>query len=156
MLSMIRTPFAAHVARFVKDESGFVTVDYVFMTASVMATTLAVISTLSQGVEGISSTIVEELSSSEIVFMSHNFGRDRETALREGPRDFFSANAMGNRYNIFSDPAQRTEAQVRNAHRTWSRRMNDVAYSQPGRAADMVRILDQALEVRDIEPHTNI
>lgn len=150
------TPLITRLAHFAQSEDGAVAADYIFMTASVTAAGFAVVTTLSQGVEGISGEIMAELSNSDLVFMSQNFGRDRATVLMEGPRAFFSPNAMRTRYNVFSDPGQRNDAQVRNAHRTWARRLDDPAYSQPDRATDMVLILEQSLEVRDLQPHTNI
>lgn len=148
--------FPAPIARFLKDESGAVAADYIFMTSAVTAAGFAVLTSLSGGIEDLSGELMSELSNNDLVFMSQHFGRDRVTVLMEGPRERFSPNGMRNRYNIFSDPARRTDAQVRNAHRTWSRRLNDPAYSQPDRAADMVRILDMSLEVRNLEPHNNI
>lgn len=149
-------PLAARVVQYAKDESGAVAADYIFMTASVTAAGFAVITTLSQGVDDISMDIMTELSESEVIFMSQHFGRDRVTVLMEGPRERFSANGMRNRYNIFSDPGQRTDAQVRNAHRTWARRIDNPAYSDQARATDMVRILEFSLDARDLEPHDNI
>lgn len=149
-------PIATRLAQYLRDENGAVTVDYVFMTAAVVGAAFATITALSGGLEDISNEIVSELTDSELIFMTQNFGRDRRTVLMEGTREFFSANAMGSRYDIWSDPERKTDTQVRNAHRTWSRRMADPAYSQPARAADLVRILEFSLDARHLEPHDNI
>jgi len=150
------TYLGSQFTAFLHDESGAVTADYVFMTAAVCAAGVAVLNTASQGIDGLSSELISEIEAADIVFASQHFGRDRLTVLLDGPRSYFSENAMRTRYNRFADPDQRTDAQVRNAHRTWVRRTRDASYSQPDRAEDMVRILDMALEARRLEPHTNI
>lgn len=144
------------IIRFLKDENGAVAADYIFMTSAVTAAGFAALTSVSGGIEDLSANIMAELSSSEIIFMSENFGRDRRTVLAEGPNAFFSPSAVTSRYDIWSDPVQKTEAQLRNSHRTWARRLNDPAYSQPDRAADLVRILEMAMDERGVEPHTNI
>lgn len=156
MMTFERFPLAPQITHFVKDESGIVAADYIFMTASAVATCLSMVSTLTQGTDSLSAGFVNELTNGEIVFMSQNFGRDRATVLMEGNHQFFSANAVMTRYEIWSDPEQKTDEQLRNAHRTWTRRLNDPAYSQPGRAADLVRIFDMAMDARNVEPHDNI
>lgn len=153
---LTRFPHAAPVALFLQDESGAVAADYIFMTAAVTAAGFAVLTTLSDGIDGLSNDIASELETSEIIFMSQNFGRDRAAVLGDGPHEFFSEDGVLLRYDIWSDPDQKTDAQLRNTHRTWSRRVNDPAYSQPGRAADLVRILEMAMDARSVDPHTNI
>jgi hypothetical protein len=51
------------------------------------------------------------------------------------------------------DPAQRTNAQLRNAHRTWARRVAEGTYVDPDLAADMRAITAAALRLRGLSPH---
>lgn len=51
------------------------------------------------------------------------------------------------------DPAQRTNAQLRNAHRTWARRVAEGTYVDPDLAADMREITATALRLRGLSPH---
>lgn len=144
------------VIRFLRDERGAVAADYIFMTAAVTAAGFAVLTTLSDGLDGLTNDLASELQTSEIIFMSQNFGLDRAGVLAAGPHEFFSTDGVLLRYDIWSDPSRKTDAQLRNSHRTWARRLADPAYSQPGRAADLVRIMEMAMDVRDVDPHTNI
>lgn len=52
-----------------------------------------------------------------------------------------------------ADSGQHTAAQLRNAHRTWARRVAQGTYADPDLAADMLAITTQALELRGIRPH---
>ncbi|MEM7722337.1 MAG: hypothetical protein AAF376_08180 [Pseudomonadota bacterium] len=126
------------------------------MSAATLGVGLAVIATVSRGPEDLSVGLVAQLTGSDIVFRSQNFGRDRLEALQHGPMERLSETRVTVLWERFSDPAQRTDAQVRNAHRTWSRRANNPSYDQPDRARDMTRILDNALDYRGLEPHNNI
>lgn len=152
----MRQTLKSRVGAFAADETGAITTDFVVMTAAIMGIGMAAMMVISGGVEDLSGDITNDLASNDAIFRSGYFGRDRLTVLLEGPRDYVSETTMRNRYTLFSDPSLRTDAQVRNAHRTWSRRLADPAYSNPGNAADWVRILDQALDVRDLEPHDDI
>ena len=147
---------SAPIVRFIADESGAVAADYIFMTAAVTSAGFAVLTTLSGGLDGLSTDIASNLETSEVIFMSQNFGRGRAEALVAGPNEFFSDDGILLRYDIWSDPSRKTDAQLRNAHRTWTRRLNDPAYSQPERASDLVRIFEMAMDARDVDPHTNI
>jgi hypothetical protein len=51
------------------------------------------------------------------------------------------------------DPAERTNAQLRNAHRTWARRVAEGTYVDPDLAADMRAITEAALRLRGLNPH---
>jgi hypothetical protein len=141
---------------FAFGESGAVATDWAFMTAASLGCALAVITTVSRGPEDLSLSLVEQLTEGEITYRSFNFGRNRLEVLLEGPIETFSDQQVQIRYDRFTDAAQRTEAQVRNAHRTWMRRLEDPTYSNPGRARDMVRILEAAMDLRSITPHDNI
>lgn len=68
----------------------------------------------------------------------------------------FDASTVERRLALFSDPAEFTDAQLRNAHRTWSRRAADRSYGQRGLASDMALIVGAAMELRGVEPHSDI
>lgn len=51
------------------------------------------------------------------------------------------------------DPAQRSDAQLRNAHRIWVQRAADARYDDPVLARDMVAIIAKALAMRGVAPH---
>lgn len=54
------------------------------------------------------------------------------------------------------DPSQRTNAQLRNAHRTWARRVAERNYNDLDLAADMLAIAEAALRLRGLSPHSDI
>lgn len=141
---------------FALDDCGAVTVDYVFMTSAVAAVGIAVLQTLSQGVSVTTTDIAAQLTEADIIFASLNFGRDRATVLAEGELFFYTPAQILSRFALFSDPAERTDTQVRNQHRTWVRRIDDPEWTNQGQARDMVRMLEFALEVRELEPHSDI
>ncbi len=111
---------------------------------------------VSSGPENLADGLVAQLEDSDILFRGQNFGRDRlEVLLAQGMEDFTDSQATV-RYERFANPVERTDAQVRNAHRTWSRRVGDATYDNQPRARDMVRILEMAMDLREIDPHDDI
>ena len=60
------------------------------------------------------------------------------------------------RFERYMDPGERTDAQLRNAHRTWARRAADPYYDDPDVAADMFKIIDTAMQLRRVRPHADI
>lgn len=147
---------AQHLTHFVTSDRGAVTVSRIFSGAMVIFLGLGIVVYAGFGVDASARVEPTPRELAEQAFREANAGRDRATVLAEGPRQFFSSEAMRRRYEAFSNTRQTTDDDVRNAHRTWMRRVADHAYSQPGRAADMVLILENALEVRGLEPHRNI
>lgn len=144
------------VRAFARDESGAVATDWAFMTASAMGVTIALISSLNPVTGDVTLGLVTQLTETDFSFRSRNFGQDRQTVLLNETFEDFNNTQVAQRYERFSDPNQRTDAQVRNAHRNWSRRTADPTYQNPGRARDMVTILDMAMDARGIEPHDDI
>lgn len=147
---------AGRLRAFLRDDAGAVTTDWAFMTAASLGCALAMITTMSRGPEDLSLSLVAQLTDGDITYRSFNFGRDRLEVLLDGPIESLSDQQVQIRYDRFADATQRTDAQVRNAHRTWSRRLTDPTYSDPARARDMVRILEAAMDLRDIDPHDDI
>ncbi len=148
--------FLRRLQGFAADESGAVAADWAFLTASLSGMAVAVVTSVSTGTQDLSGDLMTRLNGAEIIFASRNFGRDRlEVLLQEGMENLSDSQTTV-RYTRFSDPGERTDAQVRNAHRTWSRRAADYTYSNQPRARDMVRILESAMDLRGIEPHDDI
>lgn len=65
----------------------------------------------------------------------------------------FSAMQVEARLATYLDPTERTTAQLRNAHRTWSARLGDPAYGDQALANDMVLIIERAMHIRGVAPH---
>jgi hypothetical protein len=57
------------------------------------------------------------------------------------------------RLERYADPGERTDAQLRNAHRTWARRVAEGSYTDLDLAADMAAITEAALRLRGLRPH---
>lgn len=68
----------------------------------------------------------------------------------------FSASQTRVRLQTYIDPTDRTDAQLRNAHRTWAERVGDARYSDPALANDMFRIIDHAMRIRGVTPHPGL
>jgi Flp pilus assembly pilin Flp len=121
-----RTPFGLAGA-FVRDETGAVTVDWTVMTAGLVGLGLATMSLVSGGIENLSGDTAAAMADRDIIYESQNFGRDRAAVLRAGDWQHYNGNQMANMFNNWSDPEFRTDAQLRNSHRTWTNRANDPA-----------------------------
>jgi len=79
-----------------------------------------------------------------------------EVALAEltgGEIRQFSELEVRQRLDTYLSPTERTDAQLRNAHRTWSERVSDPAYRDPDLAHDMFAIIERALRIRGVQPH---
>lgn len=76
--------------------------------------------------------------------------------LTSGQVQTFDPRTVERRFALFADPTEFTDAQLRNAHRTWSRRAADRSYGQRDLAADMVVITEAAMELRGVRPHSDI
>ncbi|NKX43391.1 hypothetical protein [Roseicyclus persicicus] len=76
--------------------------------------------------------------------------------LMEGGIRQFNATQVQVRLERYLNPAERTDAQLRNAHRTWARRAGDRSYGEPDLAHDMFAIIDAALRLRGVQPHDDI
>jgi hypothetical protein len=76
--------------------------------------------------------------------------------LTDGRIRQFTPMQVQERLDRYLDRAERTDAQLRNAHRIWARRINDPDYSDPDLAADMFAIIDTALRLRGVRPHSDI
>lgn len=145
-------PAARFLTRFATSQKGTAPVMRVFAGAVVIFLGISIVLiTTSDPQEAEPVEVAQTFDDS--AFRAANRGRDRATVLAEGPRGYFSAAEIRRRYETFSDPAQTTDHELRDAHRRWARRVADPAYSQPGRARDMVLLLEHAMELRGLEPH---
>lgn len=68
----------------------------------------------------------------------------------------FSPAQVRQRLDTYLDPIERTDSQLRNAHRTWSQRTSDPRYGDPELANDMFAIIDRAMQIRGVTPHSDI
>ncbi|QXT40688.1 hypothetical protein [Gymnodinialimonas ceratoperidinii] len=148
----MRDPSPSFLTRFATREHGTAPVFGVFVGAVVIFLGISIVL--------IATSDPEEAEPEEVVqvfddaeFRAANRGRDRATVLAEGPRGYYSAAEIRRRYEIFSNPDEITDRELRDAHRRWARRVADPAYSQPGRARDMVLLLEHAMAFRGLEPH---
>lgn len=76
--------------------------------------------------------------------------------LTSGEVRTFDARTVERRLALFTDPTEFTDAQLRNAHRTWSRRVENRSYPQRELAQDMVVITEAAMDLRGVRPHDDI
>ena len=76
--------------------------------------------------------------------------------LLSGEIQQFSASQTRVRLNTYLDPTDRTDAQLRNAHRTWAQRVGDPRYGDQALANDMFRIIDHAMRIRGVRPHPGL
>lgn len=156
MLTVSHSPYTkvfARLAHFATDERGTVALNRIFAGLVVFALATTVTAMLVFGSDTPPPEPPNRLEQQEAAFRAAHGGLDRGMVLADGPRNFFTREGMRTRYDLFSNPNNRTDTEVRDAHRTWVRRAADHAYSQPGRALDMVLILEQALIARGLEPH---
>ncbi|MBF9058951.1 hypothetical protein HKCCSP123_07110 [Rhodobacterales bacterium HKCCSP123] len=72
--------------------------------------------------------------------------------LTGGQVQTFDPPTVERRLALFADPTEFTDAQLRNAHRTWSRRAADGSYGDRELAADMAVIIEAAMELRGVSP----
>lgn len=149
----MKNPLHHRLQRFATDDSGTIAVTRMFVIAAALSVGMIVVGVFAFGAGAAPEEGPSPQAAAEAAFRAANYGRDRATVLSEGPRDYFSPTEMRARYTIYSDPSQTDDEELRSAHRTWVRRSNDHAYSQPRRAADMVLILEQALAARALPPH---
>lgn len=148
-----QTTFATAQA-FLRDESGAITVDWTVMTAGLVGLGLATMSLVSGGIEDLSGDTAAAMADRDIIYESQNFGRDRATVLREGDWQHYTGNQMAGMFNNWSDPEFRTDAQLRNSHRVWSRRAADPnLWANTGQAEDLQAMLGAALDERGLDPH---
>jgi hypothetical protein len=68
----------------------------------------------------------------------------------------FTSVQVRQRLATYLDTRERTDAQLRNAHRNWARRAADPTYQDPDLAHDMNAIISAAMELRGVRPHTDI
>ncbi|WP_439140462.1 hypothetical protein [Roseicyclus sp.] len=73
--------------------------------------------------------------------------------LMQRPIQSFNETQIRVRLMRHLDASQRTNAQLRNAHRVWARRVTDMRYSDPVMARDMEAITATALALRGLRPH---
>lgn len=78
------------------------------------------------------------------------------TELLDGQIRQFSAAQVRMRLATYLDPSERTASQLRNAHRIWARRVGDRDYSDPDLAADMLAIIERAMQLRGVRPHPGL
>jgi len=82
-----------------------------------------------------------------------------ETALADltaGEMRQFTDLQVSQRLDTYLSPTERTDAQIRNAHRTWAERARDPAYRDPDLAHDMFLIIDRAMQIRGVQPHPDL
>lgn len=76
--------------------------------------------------------------------------------LMEGEIRQFSQVQVRQRLETYFDPSDRTDSQLRNAHRTWAERSGDQGYRDPDLANDMFAIIDRAMIERGVIPHPGL
>lgn len=73
--------------------------------------------------------------------------------LMAGEIQLFTESQARVRLGTYLDPSDRTDAQLRNAHRTWAERVGDPRYADQALANDMFHIIAHAMRIRGVTPH---
>lgn len=128
-----------------------VTTDWVFMAAMSVSFAAAMTDYSIDGVVGISDNITESLDFSVIDGRYDTFGRSNAEIITMVEWESRTTQQQLNTYNNQID--NRSDAQIRNGHRTWSQRAADPDYADPAAARDFVAVFEMALEDRGLEPH---
>ncbi len=68
----------------------------------------------------------------------------------------FTPLQVRSRFQTYLDPTERTDTQLRNAHRTWAGRVGDPRYDRPDLANDMFIMIDHAMRIRGVRPHEGL
>lgn len=68
----------------------------------------------------------------------------------------FTPLQVRSRFQTYLDPTERTDTQLRNAHRTWAGRVGDPGYDRPDLANDMFIMIDHAMRIRGVRPHEGL
>lgn len=76
--------------------------------------------------------------------------------LMDGAIRTFDERTIARRLSLYADPTEFTDAQLRNAHRTWTRRAADRGYVDRDLASDMAIITSTAMDLRGVQPHDDI
>ncbi|MDG3041869.1 hypothetical protein [Roseicyclus marinus] len=78
------------------------------------------------------------------------------TDLMAGEIQQFSPSQVRVRLETYMDRSERTDAQLRNAHRSWAERLGDPRYADQALANDMFVIIDHAMRLRGVRPHPGV
>lgn len=78
------------------------------------------------------------------------------TDLMAGQIRQFSPSQVRVRLDTYMDRSERTDAQLRNAHRSWAERVGDPRYPDQALANDMFVIIDHAMRLRGVRPHPGV
>ncbi len=76
--------------------------------------------------------------------------------LMDGEIRQFTRTQVRQRLDTYFDPFERTDSQLRNAHRIWAERVGDRLYRDPDLANDMLAIIDRAMVARGVTPHPGL
>ncbi|MCK0169328.1 hypothetical protein MWU52_17375 [Jannaschia sp. S6380] len=139
------------ISYFFASEHGAVTVNWVVLSASVLGLGLLVTGVVIGGSAGTTGQFVGAMTSDETRFRNANFGRSPAEVVADidlqGSSDRWAERRLDRAMNDMS------ENQLRNQQRTWRNRAADPDYSNPGRAADQIAVLNVAMEARGVDPH---
>lgn len=130
--------------RFVGQESGAARVEAVFAGVALVAVTLMAVYLFAAGPAPEVSAPAPDPAEQA---MSQMLSRE---ILQ------FSPLQVRARLQTYLDPSERTDSQLRNAHRTWSGRIGDPSYGDPDLANDMFVIIDHAMRIRGVRPHDGV
>ncbi|SFJ53409.1 Flp family type IVb pilin [Jannaschia pohangensis] len=137
--------------RFLRADSGAVTVDWVVITAAITGLGIGVLMTVSNGIENSSNDITAQLESDEHIFRSHHFARSTGEEAAAVDLTHYGSNWADRRMNQLMNDL--TDQQLRNQERAWRNRQADVNDPMHSRANDQMAMLSIAMEARGVSPH---
>ncbi|MEM9797927.1 MAG: hypothetical protein AAF919_15655 [Pseudomonadota bacterium] len=139
----------SHLSRLIRDESGAVTVDWTVLTAAGVGLGLIVMGVVATGAGNTTADISESLDGAYIGFLSENFGKTPYDVAAEVELNHFGSRWPQRRMNrLLNDTSEQS---LVNQHRRWSNRASDPGYSNPGRAADQLAMIEIAMDARGVE-----
>lgn len=139
---------------FWHDTSGAITVEWTLLTGGLVAIALAATAVIGSGLDANTAMLNEEFTREDRFYETRNFGRSPLQVAQALEMEVMSNNRRDRRVARLLDAL--TENQLRNQHRTWNTRAADVNYTNLGLARDQVKLIDVAMDARDVDPHADV
>lgn len=137
---------------FVREETAAVTTDWVVLSAGIVGVGVAVMSSVSGGVENISFAIRDELVRTEVGAVYRYFGGTYEDYVRNVAWATRTTEEQVALFHTLVDPIVTTEAALQTEHSLWSGLAGDPSYPDPELAAERVALIEVAMDARGLEP----
>lgn len=139
------------VTRFLRDDRGAVSVDWVVLTAVLVGTALATIGAVERGSVGVASGLSDRVGDGDFVLEWTNFGRNPSEMAAELAYGFHDGDWGAARVAGLIDTGTSDE-DLQAEYAVWSARASDPGYGNPAEARDQLAVLDIAMTARRVTP----